>query len=212
MNVSERQQKLDNIAKKIEAMMKKTVENGCIEAEALAATEKVKQLLTDYDLTIGEVTQRTDDYDEVRIITDSSIRSHVHFLVHYIGELTDTMGYNITTSKKFKNTKTGKLFPKIYCFFGQKKDIKVAEYLYHLFDKAIERESLTYKFSPECRLSKKNSRSKMASFTNGLQMRLIERIQEMIDRKGTFADTQALVLCKKETTKQKFEDINEKLN
>jgi len=208
---SDKKEKLEKISKQIDLMMQRTVENGCSEAEALEATKKIEQLLTKYDLTLGEVTQRADDYDEAIIVTKKSTRSHVHFIVHYIGELTGTLGYSVG-QPNIKDPRTGKKLPKIYAFFGQKKDIKIAEYLYHLLDNAIEHESIKYKFSPEYRFSDLNGKSKITSFTNGLQMRMIERFNEMIESRKRmveqeYSECQSLVLVKKKSeTKKKYEE------
>jgi len=212
MNTATKKDKLEKISKKIELMLQRTVENGCTEAEALEATNKVNQLLTTYDLTLGEVSQRTEDYGEIMVVTKKSTRSHVHFLVHYIGELTGTLGYSLGQTN-FKDPRTGKKFPKVYAFYGQKKDIKIAEYLYHLLDNAVINESNSYKFSHDYRFSRINGKTKISSFTNGLQIRLIERFKEMIldrDKQITkeYTGSQALVLVnKKHTTKEKYEEF-----
>lgn len=214
--MSVKKEKLEKISKQIEALIEKTVENGCSEAEALSATMKVEQLLTQYDLTLGEVSQKSDDYDELMVVTKKSTRSHIHFLVTLIGELTGTLGYSIN-QPNVRDPKTGKKLPKVYAFYGQKKDIKIAEYLYHLLDNAVEHESLKFKFSPEYRFSDINGKTKMTSFTNGLQMRLTERFQEMITlRDKTIAEeytgTQALVIVnKKKTATEKYEEENGKI-
>jgi hypothetical protein len=43
------------IVKKISALLSKTVENGCTEAEAMAAAEKVQQLLLDHNMQLSDI-------------------------------------------------------------------------------------------------------------------------------------------------------------
>lgn len=50
----------DRIKAKIEALLSKTVDNGCTEDEALAAAEKAAQLMLQYEIEVGEIGLRRD--------------------------------------------------------------------------------------------------------------------------------------------------------
>lgn len=50
--------KKEQIIEKIKALMEKTIENGCSEAEALAASEKVADLLVKYEIQMSEIEYR----------------------------------------------------------------------------------------------------------------------------------------------------------
>lgn len=47
----------DAISRRIRALRAKTVENGCTEAEALAAAELLADLLAKYNMTLDEATK-----------------------------------------------------------------------------------------------------------------------------------------------------------
>ncbi|TAJ39849.1 MAG: DUF2786 domain-containing protein, partial [Reyranella sp.] len=46
---------LDSLLKRLQALRAKTVENGCTEGEALAAAEKVAELLDRHDLSLSDL-------------------------------------------------------------------------------------------------------------------------------------------------------------
>ena len=50
---SDNQSKRDRIAAKVRALLAKTTERGCTEAEALTAAQMAADLMRDYDLLYG---------------------------------------------------------------------------------------------------------------------------------------------------------------
>jgi len=193
----EKQLKLDKILTQIDSMLNRTVENGCTESEALEAVKKVQYLMDKYDITLNQVSENRDDYTELIIQTNKYTRSNVHFLIVQIGKLTGTKAYYYNGLNKRHNL-TNKIYGKRYAFFGLKKDVKIAEYLYHLLEKSIEYEIRKFKYSIEYKNSRLNGKTKITSFKNGLILRLQERLNELFESRNNYTNEESLILYNKE--------------
>jgi hypothetical protein len=122
-------EKLEKISRKIRALMEKTVENGATEAEALTAADKVQELMNNYDLSMTDVEINTQEFVDGKIITGKSNVTAMHNVVNSISTFTDTMVWFARMSKGI-----------VYHFFGAKKDVEFAHFLYDLFANSIELE------------------------------------------------------------------------
>ena len=54
----------EDIARKIEALLSKTVERGATEAEALGATRKAQELMAKYDIVLTDIEEEKDEIGE----------------------------------------------------------------------------------------------------------------------------------------------------
>ena len=71
----------ERIAARIRALRAKTVENGCTEAEAMAAAKKLAQLLADYNMTMDEADLRASpfgDHVHRNDLAENEITAQIH--------------------------------------------------------------------------------------------------------------------------------------
>lgn len=105
---------------RIRALMAKTVDNGCTEAEAAAAAAAVDRLLAAYELTLDEVNVRELVVVQRRV---AARHHHVAEAVYAIGQFTDCRTW-------FSGNDV--------IFLGFAVDTEIAEYLTLVFKRAID--------------------------------------------------------------------------
>jgi hypothetical protein len=192
-------QKRDSIIKKIQLLKEKTVSNGCSEAEAMSAAEKISQLLNEYDLSMSEVEMKSQVFEQNDLIVDGSIRKPIHDIVATIGKFTDTKVWYAKGDKKFT-----------YSFFGAKNDVMFAHYLFDLLSNSMDFEYK--KFQKTAQYKAIGGRVARASFYKGMCIRLSQRLKEMKNNIKNETQEKGLVLYDKMgLVKQKFDELNLKL-
>ena len=105
----------DSIARKIRALQAKTITNGCTEAEAVHAIEKIAQLVDQYNITLTEVEVREEGCERVDFHTNTKQMKFDHrgYAFAAIGKLTQCKVWRRIgeeTASSFTNT------PGIYCY------------------------------------------------------------------------------------------------
>lgn len=154
----------ESILRRIRALMAKTLDNGCTEAEAAEAARKVDELMASYEIDLDEVSMRQQEIIKVSI----KIGHHsVKFVLGSVAGFTDCRAW-------MENSET-------VAFFGFKVDTEIAEYLTHLFKRAIDREGATWVlFNPEWdRAGVKGQPELLRSFGIGMAGRLGERLTDL---------------------------------
>src|SRR5688500_9866976 len=122
-------QELDKIKQRIRALQDKTLENGCTEAEAMAAAEMIGRLLEKYDLELGEIGMKEEA---------AAAQSNEVFAAD------DFAGTMVTGIKIFcgliayKKTGGGTGHGCVFVLFGLPQDLEVAKYLYEICCEAME--------------------------------------------------------------------------
>ena len=185
----------DKVIERIRALAAKTVENGATEAEALAAAEKVGEMLAKYNLSMSEVEVREDNYRRGRHPTGNRKRQHeVQFTASAIAQFTDT--------KVWGEQDDGRGIS----FFGADHDVEVALYLIDLFQSAMDHEWAQYQKTDNYRRSLTHGRSQRASFMRGMAHRLSERLRvnKQQYRKDAAATGRDLVPVKHQVVEQEF--------
>ncbi len=166
----------DTILGRIRALQAKTTERGCTEAESQAAAEMVDRLLEQYELTLDEVTIKTQS--EVEMITIQGIGQHgVRYAGQSIAKFTDTKVWLDNHDRDLT-------------FLGLEVDVQIAEYLSLLFWRSIDRESggytlLNAEFAMASRWYDQAGMKK--SFEVGMAQRLGERLRELEVETGLHA-------------------------
>jgi hypothetical protein len=191
--------KRDSIIKKIQLLKQKTVSNGCSEAEAMSAAEKILQLLNEYDLSMTEVEMKSQVYQDSFIEVDGSVRKPIHDLVSAIGVFTDTKVWFEKGYKQF-----------VYHFFGSKNDVEFAHYLFDLLSNSMDFEYSKYQKTREYSvIGGKKARS---PFYKGMAIRLNERLKKMkVDVKKN-NETGLVVINKSALVLAKFNELNLRLS
>jgi hypothetical protein len=150
---------------RIRALMARTVENGCTEAEAKAAANLVDKLLATYEVGLDELAVREQECIRLDL---PLLHSPVKFAARAIAAFCD--------ARTWVNTDTNNIV-----YLGLEIDCDVAEYLTLVFHRAIERETAqATAFSPEYALM--DGEGRMAwklSFAVGMAARLGERLTEL---------------------------------
>lgn len=162
------------ILNKIKNMIERTQHNGCSEAEALQAAMKVGDMMSRYDVSMSEVQFANEEFNTYEIKLRSKRRNYMSYMLMSIGRFTDCKSWSGWY-------RSGDLYTRYrkYCFFGTKKDIMIAEYIYNVIENAIESEFNKYKKSEEYLNSRHDGRTKKANFISGITMRLANRLDDM---------------------------------
>lgn len=193
---------LDNIKKRIQALSAKTVDNGCTEAEALAAMEKIGSMLAEYNLSMSEVELREESENCIQDcleIKGKNINNNIGTLLSSISIFTDTkcwIYWNKITVK--------------YIFFGLESDVKSATYLLSVCTSAMINES--YKYVKSLNLvGQGKHRSPQNNFQKGFASRIYGRLYEIKqnNKKQQAASTgTALIVLKDQLVKQEYENLS----
>lgn len=128
---------LDKLIGRIQALRAKTVEQGCTEQEALAAAEKVAELLDRYGLSLSELDLQQQACEGFAVETSRKRAGPLDDCVPAVAAFFDCRVWGE------KNT-AGTLR---YVFFGLPADVVAARYLYELVEQAFTREATMFKAS-----------------------------------------------------------------
>ena len=154
------------VLKKLRAFAQRTVENGCTEAEAIAAAEAMQKLQHEYNMTLTDA-----DILDAEYVTEKMQlgNQRMHPVVGAV------MGVAIFTSTKmYKSGAT--LF-----IFGEKHKVDNAIYLISTIQSAMELEFLNYR-GTEAYLRETwyhHGQTIRSSFMNGMAHRLYHRLLQM---------------------------------
>ncbi|MDR3423613.1 MAG: DUF2786 domain-containing protein [Alphaproteobacteria bacterium] len=128
-------EELDKILARIQALRGKTVEQGCTEAEALLAADKVAELLDRYGLSLSEVDMKEQSCSGEGIETNRRRRSPLDECVGTIAEFCDCRTwYEMTANGHIR-----------HIFFGLPADVAGARYLYDKVEEAFDTETKNFK-------------------------------------------------------------------
>ena len=70
-------EKLERIKEKIRLLSEMTVENGCTEAEAMTATQKMGKFLDEHQLSMSDIELQKQDCIEKEVWTGMTMRDHM---------------------------------------------------------------------------------------------------------------------------------------
>ncbi len=126
---------LDRLLQVIRGLRAKTVDQGCTEAEAVAAAAKVAELLDRYGLSLSDVELRTQSCDGVAIETDRRRSGPLDTVVPHIAEFFDCRSW--TEKTKAETIR--------HVLFGLPGDVQAAQYLHELVELTFETETLAFK-------------------------------------------------------------------
>jgi len=122
---------LERLMQRIQALRAKTVEQGCTEQEALAAAEKVAELLDRYGLSLGELDFRAQPCEGIGIQTQRRRMGPIDNCVTVIAKFFDCRVW----------LENAKGMPLRYVFFGLRGDVAAAQYLYEMVERTFETET-----------------------------------------------------------------------
>lgn len=154
------------ILKKLKAFSQRTVENGCTEAEAIAAAKAMQSLQEKYDCTLTELDISLTEYVKDQISLGKKVKHPVWGALFGVQVFTGVrlVGYRSKVT-----------------VFGQQHCVDNAIYLISLLQSSMELEFLRYKNSADYDEEKfyHHARSIRSSFMNGMASRLSSRLLAM---------------------------------
>ncbi len=133
-----RDAELDRLIDRIQALRAKTVEQGCTEAEALAAAEKVAELLDRYGLSLSELDLKRQTCEGAAVETNRKRVGPVDECVPAVAAFVDCRVW----------IEKGRLGTLRHVFFGLPADVVAASYLYDLVDLTFETETEAFRAGP----------------------------------------------------------------
>ena len=126
---------LDRLIGRIRGLRAKTVEQGCTEQEALAAAEKVAELLDHYGLSLSELDLQRQTCEGGAVETSRKRVGPVDDCVPAIAAFFDCRAWG-------EKGTSGTLR---YVFFGLPADVAASRYLYDLVEQAFETETARFR-------------------------------------------------------------------
>ncbi|MBV9783993.1 MAG: DUF2786 domain-containing protein [Acidisphaera sp.] len=161
---------LERLVQRIQGLRAKTVEQGCTEEEALAAAEKVAELLDRYGLSLSEIELRRQTCLGIGIDTDRRRLRPIDECVPVIAAFFDCRTWSQQSGSA----------PIRHVFFGLRADVTAAHYLYDLVERAFTTETARFarnEFYLE--LGSGERRSATNSFQIGLARGIAGKLQEL---------------------------------
>lgn len=159
----------EDIAAKCRALAAKTVENGCTEAEALAAAELLTKLLQKHNMTMGEAELKATSFDHSKQRVADEVGVRLWKVASAIGKLTGCTYWQSAVGVN----------PVEYNFFGFEHEVMVARYLLAICCRAMRTEEARVNRSNALYVESKRRRL-LLPFLDGMRDRLAERLLEMI--------------------------------
>jgi hypothetical protein len=190
---------LDKLVLRIRALREKTVEQGCTEQEAMAAAEKVAELLDRYGLNLSELDLRKQSCEGIGVQTGRKRR----------GPIDDCMGTIAAFFDCRVWCETGEDDRLNYVFFGLPGDVQAAVYLHDLIALAFASETATFqagKFYGS--LESGQRRSATNSFQVGLAHGIIKKLNNSRQARAAAAEGsagRALVPVKRAVIEEEME-------
>jgi hypothetical protein len=122
---------LGRLMQRIQGLRAKTTAQGCTEQEALAAAEKVAELLDRHGLSLGELDFRAQPCEGIGIQTTRRRLGPIDSCVPVIGEFFDCRVWLEHAGSQALR----------YVFFGLRADVAASRYLYELIERAFDTET-----------------------------------------------------------------------
>lgn len=201
---------INKIIDLIRDLTKKTVRNGCTEAEAFSAATKIGELLKVYNLSmdkvfLGETKCLTGEVD-----TGRQSRHPIDGCLIAIAEFCDCFVWH---HKEYKANSS-------YKFFGLETDVEMVKYLYSMILQAIETETGKFKLAPAYVNADMHRKRLTSSFQKGMVGRISSRLSKMTRQRqneeteeeilvpnGTSTQT-SLIVVKRNKVKDEYEKLS----
>jgi hypothetical protein len=160
---------LAKLMQRIQGLRAKTVGQGCTEQEALAAAEKVAELLDRYGLSLGELDFKAQPCDGAGIQTTRRRFAPIDNCIPTIAEFFDCRVW-------LEGTRGN---PLRYMFFGMRADVAAVQYLYELVERAFDTETQMFRAGPLYEAMAGARRSATNSFQVGLSNGICDKLRAL---------------------------------
>jgi len=160
---------LERLMARIQGLRAKTVANGCTEQEALAAAEKVAEMLDRYGLSLGEMDFRAQACEGIGIQTTRRRMAPIDSCVTGIASFFDCRVW----------VESAKGSPLRYVFFGLRADVAAAQYLYEMVERAFDTETDAFRRGPIYQDMEGERRTATNSFQIGLARGISAKLRSL---------------------------------
>jgi hypothetical protein len=180
---------LSRLLQRIQGLRAKTTDRGCTEQEAMAAAEKVAELLDRHGLSLGELDFKTQACDGEKVTTKRRRMAPIDNCMPVIANFFDCRVW----------MEQNKGDPLRYVFFGLRADVAAARYLYELVERAFEDETDAFRAGPLYAAMAGERRTATHSFQLGMSRGItvkLQTLQAARDTKRRSVSGRDLVLVK----------------
>jgi len=160
---------LDRLVQRIQGLRAKTVEQGCTEQEAIAAAEKVAELLDRYGLSLSELEFQAQPCEGIGIQTDRRRMGPIDECIPGIAAFFECRVW----AERPHNAGLR------YIFFGLRADVIAAQYLYELVGRAFATETDGFRRGDLYREMEGDRRSATNSFQYGLSRGITAKLHSL---------------------------------
>lgn len=196
---------LQKVKARIRALTARTVERGCSEAEAMAAAEKVGELLAVYGLTMSEVELREEVCTQRSLHFNDPRRGAINWLFPALLRFTGCRGWTVGRAE--------------FVLFGLDPDVQMAEWLLQVLAGALTREEAAFRSSPAYAPGRASPQAVLRSFRLGFADRVAQRLDAMAEAQERAAEATraaqptgtALVLLKAQKLDEGFKALGIRL-
>lgn len=183
----------ESILHKIRSMLAKTVENGCTEAEAMAALGIAQRMMAEYEVTAEDLELE----DEKAVIEYSHVKDVRNIrwkLCYWVARFTDTYSYG---NKREIN------------FVGLKSDVDFAIWLVETLARFVDAQLKSYLWANGYQSIKDPAikRKIINGFVIGCTDRINRKLAEMVSKRPSTTNSTALVVAKDALIKEAIKDI-----
>lgn len=183
----------DNILKKIRALMAKTIENGCTEAEAMSAITMAEAMMAAYEVTEDDLTEVK---GEKANVGSSDMRD-----THKIREKMATAVARFTECKVWSSGKSIK-------FCGLQADIEFGIWLLETLAEFVRKELKNHIWGNELTaLPNAEKRIHINGFVIGCCNRIGQRLNELVAARTPTSNSKALVVAKQALIDLRMKDM-----
>ncbi len=196
---------LQKVKTRIRALTARTVERGCSEAEAMAAAEKVGELLAVYGLTMNEVELREEICAQRSLHFNDPRRGAINWLFPALLRFTGCRGWTVGRAE--------------FVLFGLEPDVQMAEWLLQVLAGALHREEAAFRTSRAYAPGRASPQAVLRSFRLGFADRVSQRLGAMSAAQELAAETAraaqptgtSLVLLKEQKIEEGFRALGLRL-
>lgn len=195
----------EDLLNKLEALLEKTLANGCTEGEARLAAAKAQELMAKHGLSVNDLkaASPTDVCGADWVYNGKKKAHESRYTAPAIAEFTDTRVWGDRQGEDL-----------VVRFYGIKEDVAVAVYLFKTFQSAMDFEWTRF-WTKNADLTEENPKTARKSFMAGMYRRLSERLHSLKQERDKSIDPQndirTIVLMKGELVTKGWNSLGIKL-
>jgi hypothetical protein len=217
--------------RKLRTYVDQTADRGRSEAEVNKALDMMNRLMTQFNITMSEISISETPCVTVKIDTGSAIDLAVNHTARAIADFCDCIYYRNRGGQEIIRDEAGKPILKetrrgykyvtrrantSYVFFGQEQDTEMATFLYQMIKDVIDLETRVYKKTAAYLEYRGPKKSASHSFQHGMAGRISYRLNRMkeeqtVEVEAAQAGGQDLMVIKSKHVESEFTTTGTKL-